>query len=148
MPGNSPGGLKGFTQDVGEAAVAPVRDEFAKALEEGQSQVLGKAPQSQTQNQNQNQPQPKTPEEAEEQQKIRQHEEVQKRNIQSFFQGLIQQEQKTKQQKTQEQQKKQQDIQVEQEKKQVKQFEVQKKQKVMTDLQSKQRNVEIKKGGF
>ncbi len=145
MPSNSPGGVKSF---ISEVAAEPVRDEFAKAIEEGKSQVLGKAPQSQQNQQNQNHPEPKTPEEAAELQRRQQQEEIQKRNIQAYFQGLVQEEQRSKQQKTLEQQKKQQENQDEHEKKQIKQFELQKKDKVMTDLQSKQRNVEIKKGGF
>lgn len=134
--GNSPGGLKGFVKDVGEAVVEPVRDEFQKAVEAGVSSVTGTGQMTQD------------PKKVQEQQKKKEEDQKKIDNIKLYLNQLQVQEQRSKQKKLEEQQKNQQENQVEQEKKQVKQFEVAKKRQSMSEVAIKQRQVEIKRGGF
>lgn len=134
--GNSPGGLKGFAKDVGEAVIKPVGDEFQKAVEAGVSSVIGTGQMVQD------------PKKIEEQKKKKEEEQKKITNIKQYLQQLQAQEQRYKQQKIEENQKKQQGTQEEQDKKQVKQFEVAKKRQAMTEVAIKQRQVEIKRGGF
>lgn len=131
--GGNSGGIKQAVAEVSQAVVEPVKDEGAKMLEAGVSQITGKG---------------QTPLDPQEEARKKEEEAKRRANVLQFIQKLKEDQQRFTQAKTAEEQKKAQQTQEEQQKKQVKQFEViekQQKEQSMIEKTGKGR-AELKKG--